>query len=1126
MNELEFSKDNSQIGFRLQYMELLNWGTFHGRIWRIEPSGNNSLLTGSIGSGKSTLVDALTCLIVPHDKITFNKAAGAERRERNLVSYIKGNYGSKNDCSEESKIKALTLRYRDANDSTFSVVLANFTNTGYSSNITLAQVFWIENDKYQKLLLISIHPLTIKEYFTNIEDARELRKRLKQHNYIDLFDDNFSSYSQRFRHLFGMNSDKAIDLFYQTVSMKSVSSLTSFVKEQMLERTDIKAQIEELKKRFADLNKAYAAVIDARKQRDVLRPLIDLCKSYTEFEKRIHAIDNIVQSAPSYFASKKITLLEEEVVSCKTKLNQLANQLEKHELDLLEKREAVNQIKQDIRNNGGARLEQIAVEVEQKGKLRDNKKDKHKQYTELTLVCDLQTASTDQTFYRNLKVAEQKQRGLEIKHQEILGKHGTLSGKKTLVEESIEAESKELESLQSRVNQIPLEILNIRKELAGNLEIDEEEIPFAGELMKVNENEKDWEGSLERLLKGFGISLLVPEKHYKQVSEYVNARKLKDNRNRGMRFEYFKVPHNVRQNNFQNVIDPDSVVNKIDIKPDSPFEDWLQLELQQRFNLRCVPLEEFQRQGNVITMEGQFKRGFQRHIKDDRSDLWDRRNFVLGWTNKEKILAVAKHLNELRNEKNEIDNLLSLLKTEIRNNNTLDSKLNQVIAFKNWNEINWQDEVKAIAALEQEKNSLESSNDILKTLQRQLETNQNEISALDKQKSKLYEEKGKLDDEIKENTEEIEDCKHAVATLLENERQLFYPVIDEELKEVFLTAKNIDKARESFLKSKNEEQKSISIKQGNVRDKIIKQMQEYKKEFTADSSDLLAEIESRGEYLDKLEKILQDGLPKHEERFKKMLNENTINDIVAFDNKLDIHFKSIKGKIGEINKHLMEIEFNKGTYITLLDDRNREQDIKYFREELKECYSNILDTTDAYTEERFEKVKKILDRFSSNDSKQIDWTNKVTDVRNWFIFNVSEKYLSDNTEKEFYAGTSGKSGGQKEKLAYTILASALAYQFGLSYGEPKSKSFRFVVIDEAFGRGDDESTQFGLGLFKKLNLQLLIVTPLQKIHVIENYINSVHYVSNTDGNNSEVLNLTVEEYKKKKHLHQATHQQN
>ena len=55
---------------------------------------------------------------------------------------------------------------------------------------------------------------------------------------------------------------------------------------------------------------------------------------------------------------------------------------------------------------------------------------------------------------------------------------------------------------------------------------------------------------------------------------------------------------------------------------------------------------------------------------------------------------------------------------------------------------------------------------------------------------------------------------------------------------------------------------------------------------------------------------------------------------------------------------------------------------------------------------------------------------------------------------------------------------SLAYQFGLEWGAVRSRSFRFVVIDEAFGRGSDESAQYGLNLFRQLNLQLLIVTPL------------------------------------------------
>ena len=80
----------------------------------------------------------------------------------------------------------------------------------------------------------------------------------------------------------------------------------------------------------------------------------------------------------------------------------------------------------------------------------------------------------------------------------------------------------------------------------------------------------------------------------------------------------------------------------------------------------------------------------------------------------------------------------------------------------------------------------------------------------------------------------------------------------------------------------------------------------------------------------------------------------------------------------------------------------------------------------------------------------------------------------------------------------------------------RSRSFRFVVVDEAFGRGSDDSARYALELFRKLNLQLLIVTPLQKIHVIENYISHVHFVHNEGGNNSMLRNMTIEQYNKEK----------
>ena len=56
-----FSTGSDTSGFRLKYMEIYNWGTFHERIFRMEPQGNNAsdgtcqegqVLQSVVGSGE------------------------------------------------------------------------------------------------------------------------------------------------------------------------------------------------------------------------------------------------------------------------------------------------------------------------------------------------------------------------------------------------------------------------------------------------------------------------------------------------------------------------------------------------------------------------------------------------------------------------------------------------------------------------------------------------------------------------------------------------------------------------------------------------------------------------------------------------------------------------------------------------------------------------------------------------------------------------------------------------------------------------------------------------------------------------------------------------------------------
>lgn len=1107
-----------QVGHRLQYMELLNWGTFNGKIWRITPEGENSLLTGAVGSGKSTVVDALTSLLVPHQRITFNKAAGAESRERNLVSYIKGNYSSKSDELTNGS-KAVTLRYTKAGEATFTAIVANFRNTGYETNISLAQLFWIENGGVRKLLLIGNEPLTIKEHLSGFTDVKELKKRLRANKSIEIFDDNFARYSQRFRQLFGMNSDKAIELFYQTVSMKSVSSLTNFVREQMLERTNIQEQIEELKKRFDNLHQAHAAVMEARKQRDILSPLTTLDQEYSETRQQLQEIEFLLSDAiPTYFADKKLHLLQKEIATCQRKLTQLDSQFNQAEQELDNCRNSINDLRQAIRENGGDRLEQIKKEIEQATVAQQEKKRQHERYLQLTVDCGIPAANTEQTFFRNQKTAEDKQEEIQAEREKTTALLGEKIAKNMQTEQEIKLQKQEIESLQKRSNQLPSGILDIRNQLVRHLGIREEEIPFVGELLKVRSEDKEWEGVLERLLHGFGISMLVPDRYYHLVSGFVNTNRLQDKFQKGVRLEYFRVPAENKLYQIEDV-SSESVINKIDIKPNTPFYNWLEKELVRRFDLQCVSLEEFRSVSDGITKEGQIKTGRLRHVKDDRRDLWDRRNFILGWNNKEKIRAIESYLQTLqkqyKTEEAEINNLSQM----VNHYNTTQSYLQEIKRFRNWNELNWQGEIENITRLQEEERQITDSNDLINTLKEQQQQAEKKEKELKEQYNQLRDNMGRQNTLIELATNQLPEQKTLSASLSKEDKEIYYPKIDLLLQNRSYTLHSIDNLKGELIKSLGGTRLNIQKKSESTRDKITKIMREYRYAFPFDALELAEDVEACAEYLNIYHRVVTEGLPAHEARLKAMLNQDTIQSIVTFDSKLDLHAKQIQEKIGIINTHLEAIEFNKGTYIKLQAVTNPDREIMEFKENLKACYSNILNTDDAYTEERFEQVQQILNRFRSNENRDIEWTGKVTDVRQWFLFNASERYRADDMEKEFYAGTSGKSGGQKEKLAYTILASALAYQFGLNYQEERSKSFRFVVIDEAFGRGDDESTQFGLDLFKKLNLQLLIVTPMQKIHVIENYIRSVHYVSNPGGNDSQIRNLSIEEYRKEKTQH-------
>ena len=81
--------------------------------------------------------------------------------------------------------------------------------------------------------------------------------------------------------------------------------------------------------------------------------------------------------------------------------------------------------------------------------------------------------------------------------------------------------------LQQHKNNISGRVAEIRDEILEAVGATAEEIPFIGELIRVKDIECDWEYAIERILHNFALRLVVPEKYYKQVNEYVNGHNLR-----------------------------------------------------------------------------------------------------------------------------------------------------------------------------------------------------------------------------------------------------------------------------------------------------------------------------------------------------------------------------------------------------------------------------------------------------------------------------------------------------------------------------------------------------------------------------------------------------------------------
>jgi uncharacterized protein YPO0396 len=1094
--------DELRAGARLQRLEVYNWGTFNHQVWTIAPGGSTALLTGANGSGKSTLVDALLTLLVPNTKRNYNQASGAERRrERDEKSYVRGAYGRLKD---EGNSRGVVQYLRDKTH--YSVLLAHFYNAQLQQDTTLAQLFYWRDDELRKFFMIAPRPLSIAADVQIISTPDELRKRLKA-NGVEVYDE-FSRYSRDLIKRFRLRSAKALDLFNQTVSIKEIGGLNEFVRQHMLERLDAASQIAQLKATYQNLTSAHDAIVKAEAQLTLLEPLLSEAEQFQQLQERISDAERCQSAVPFYCAERKITLLDQAIrheeaqiapnEQQATALQQQLDQLRNEEIDL----------SVAIRNDAvGQQMQQIARERDHTNERLQHKQAQAEKYRRLLHALSFPDQLEHAAFHATATQARNAIGPIEQRLEKFIDERDQHKQAEGRLRGGIAELRQEIESLRQRKSRIPAEDLRIRAALTAALELADDELPFVGELLKVRTDAADWEGAIERLLGGYGRQLLVPEAHYQRVIGYVEATNLRG------RLTYHRADLRRSTRRSRPTAD-DALFHKLEIKPGSAFHDWLVADLIEHWDVVCcTSTAQFQREQRALTINGQIKRGGSRHEKDDRYNLHDRTRYVLGWDNRDKIAALEAELAQQEAQLRATEAAISKIQHEQRTWQDRLQRLRELLSFDDFTALDWPSEAQRISELDEQARALAASSDRLAQLQTQLAATQQQISQTDSDLRRcnaiLTTLNNTLHDYARQRTASATRLASAPADLLTATRARI--LADHKQRE--LTLENCDDQQLQMVHYYTNSANRIRGSAKTLESSILRRMAQFNAAYPSETSDMDNSIGAVGEYRRMYERIARDDLPTHRQRFKEWLDGKVVEAIIGFQSMLDKQIEEYRESITTLNESLGAIAYTSSTYIQLTTGNNQDSEIKEFRVALRACIPDVGQRTADANELSFQRIRALIERFD----KEERWTNKVTDVRNWLDFAAEERYREDGMIKHYYSDSSGKSGGQKAKLAYTILASAIAYQYGLAQDDDQIRTFRFVVVDEAFSKSDETNARYAMELFRQMNLQLLVVTPLDKTHVVEPYIAACHFVSNSaDENDSRVISMSIAEYHREK----------
>lgn len=1112
--------DPAATQWKLESLQVINWGGFEGpHTLPFHP--NATMLSGGSGTGKSTLLDAYTALMMP-SSVAFNGASndagtGRARNEaggqRTLLTYLRGKQGVNDETGGASSENLLRGKGR----ATWGAVAGTFVDTDGHA-FTALRLYFVpatathSNDISQRMATLSGDEarITLSDLSTAMAThvvGKPLAAAIKTTWPTARVTKDYSEFSNTlYRKLaIGANGDglNALDLLARIQAGRSFNSVNGLYQQLVLDTPSTFKDADMALEHFDTIAGDLGRMEEAERKHTTLRGIPEVHDRLTAARRRIRDLDQFGLTQPGFTKLTAWSLrLECDLIDAATDHAQ-----DQHRSAAAKAQAAVEATealweeleaaREDFRNSGGNELSGLADRLSSLSGQLAQTRGRRDEFT--TLAAQVSAAFNSRGDFDSIQQAARAftkgAEGWNEKYQEDRFQERTRLGELGDRKKNLEEELRQLTDSGTRIRG-PL--VTLREAVARRMGMAVSDLPYLAELIDVRPGEERWRTAIETVLGGDARRIVIPAERRKEFARALNDLNL------GGRVNLIDgiadAPLRFPLDGATGADQAGRILGKLAFA-DHPYVGWLQSHLTDgSLNALCVDHpDDLDAGGFRVTDTGQTRRGIRSAVGRAH------REHIIGFSNENDVDAIQLELVDVEKDLAGVMDRIKALDARAKTHQQ-QATAYAAIATYQWEQLDVATIEERIEGLKKRQAELLGSDNRLQGLQKQIDDlkemhrlAQEEDAELRTAAKRLYSVWEGLIDRKDETARLLEphedddalDLTETQATYLADVyAQVTADVGDED------PVTQADRFVERLGAVKRvlaDQQREATTEVGRCERSLLETFELYRQNWFDANLDVT--LDSYPDYLRILNDLEASGLYQNREEWQRAVAQWAGEDLLPLAQSMSSEIEAIKARIVPINDILEGLEFGarKGRLKLKVDDLNTET-VRQFRlrlrkmatlatksmtfDEMREVFSDL---TDFMASLRGPKDAQYSSEKSNRDN--------LLDVRRHVeVYAVEYPVGSDTWPAQEHRQLGSASGGESQELIAFIIGSALRFRLGDELRD--RPRFAPVFLDEGFVKADSQFAGRAVSAWRGLKFQIIVGAPEDKFTGLERHMDS------------------------------------